>query len=405
MNLKSGRSLWAQQNRSGPKYPALHTRISCDVAVIGAGITGALVAHELVKSGRKVVVVDRRAPGTGSTSASTALLLYETDTLLADLVRRHGRAAAERTYHLGRQAIREIGTIARSLGIECGFSNRKCLYLASDRNGLKKIKTEFRLRRRAGFSVVRLSRRDLRRQFGLNFPGALYSTGSAQVDALSLAQGLLASHRHRRALRVYQDTKVTAVKAGRSGVRVDIAGGAAITAGHVVIATGYAAAPFLADRLVQLHATYVVASHPLPRENLWKDRCLVWETARPYHYLRTTDEGRMLIGGADEPFADAQRRDAKLPGKARQLARHIRRLFPRSDFRQEFAWCGTFGESADGLPYIGAKAGTPRVLYALGYGGNGITFSQIAAKIIGRICRGRRHPDAFLFRFDRENNR
>lgn len=404
MDLKSGPTLWTKQNPRAPRYPPLHTNIFCDVAIIGAGITGALVAHELVKSGRKIVVIDKRAPGTGSTSASTGLLLYETDLSLAELARRHGRRTAVRSYVLGRCAIREIGEIVRTLGIDCGFSKRKSLYLASDRQGLAEIKREYRLRRLAHMRVAFLTRSRLRAEFGLDFPGALYSPGCAQIDAAGFVQRLLAHHVRRRAIEVFQNTRVIQTKADAAGVWLRTATGHVIEARHVVVATGYEAAPFLRKKLVRLNSSYVVASRPLPGKPPWKEGCLIWETMRPYHYLRTTADHRIMIGGEDEPFADPRRRDAKLAAKARTLVRRFRQLFPLVPFKREFAWCGTFGESGDGLPYVGALGSAPQILYALGYGGNGITFSQVAAKIIGRLCAGRKHRDAALFRFGRENN-
>jgi glycine/D-amino acid oxidase-like deaminating enzyme len=62
-----------------------------------------------------------------------------------------------------------------------------------------------------------------------------------------------------------------------------------------------------------------------------------------------------------------------------------------------------FGESDDGLPFIGAcgDGGLPRAYYAVGYGGNGITFSLIAAHIIRDSFLNRDNPSARLFCFDR----
>ena len=116
MKLTTGTTFWAKANEPRPRYPRLRRNARCDVAIVGAGITGALLAHQLVQAGLKVVVTDKRAAGTGSTSASTALLLYETDASLAELARLHGIKCATRVYTLGRRAIREIGAIARSTG-------------------------------------------------------------------------------------------------------------------------------------------------------------------------------------------------------------------------------------------------------------------------------------------------
>lgn len=401
MKLKAGLTYWTQANQPPPHYAPLRRNVNCDVAIIGGGITGALVAHALVKAGKRVVLVDRRPPGTGSTSASTALLLYDTDTSLAELARRHGQKNAFRVYALGKKAVRELGQIARSGGRDCGYAPRKSLYLASDAAGFRQLKREYALRRKAGFPTTWLNRVRLRRQFGLDFPGAIYSPGSARVDAMRLTQTLMSRDVRRRKLRVFQGTKIVRVTPNATGVELHSAGHHLVRAKHVIAATGYEAAPFLPARLVKLNSSYVIASQPQPGKESWHDDCLIWETARPYFYMRTTSDHRILMGGEDEPFADPARRDAKIATKARRLQRRFRELFPNVPFEIEYAWTGTFGESPDGLPYIGAKAGSPRVLYALGYGGNGITFSQIAATILTRICLGQRVPDAKLFRFDR----
>jgi glycine/D-amino acid oxidase-like deaminating enzyme len=67
-----------------------------------------------------------------------------------------------------------------------------------------------------------------------------------------------------------------------------------------------------------------------------------------------------------------------------------------------YAWGGTFGESKDSLPYIGAHPrGDSRVLYALGYGANGIPFSAIAAEVLTAKVLGKRHRYQITFACDR----
>lgn len=401
MKLKSGITYWAEANKPPPVYPRLAADQQCDVAVIGAGITGALVAHRLVESGLNVVVLDKRPAGTGSTSASTALLLYDTDTSISDLGRIHGKKSAIRAYTLGRRAIRQIGRIVRRFHLDCDFKPKKSLYVASDRAGVKIIRTEYRHRRAAGFPCEFLNRKQLKRQFGWDFSAAIYSSGCAEVDAMRLAQLLLARDVKKKGLRVFQGARVRRVESTSDGVVLRTTNRRRIRARYVIVATGYEAAPFLKDGVVDLNSSYVIASQPQPPGSLWKDECLIWETARPYFYLRTTGDHRVLIGGEDEPFADPKRRDAKLPAKTRKLLKRFRALFPAIPFEVDYEWTGTFGETKDGLPLIGPKPGSPRILYALGYGGNGITFSQIAADLLERMCHGVTPKDAKLFRFDR----
>ena len=76
-------------------------------------------------------------------------------------------------------------------------------------------------------------------------------------------------------------------------------------------------------------------------------------------------------------------------------------MFPLISFKPEFSWAGVFGSTKDGLPYIGPYKKLPNSFFALGFGGNGITFSQVAGEIIAALIKGRKNKDVDLFSFDR----
>ena len=73
-------------------------------------------------------------------------------------------------------------------------------------------------------------------------------------------------------------------------------------------------------------------------------------------------------------------------------------MFPRLDSAASFAWAGSFGTGNHGMPIIDAVPGFPRCYVVMGYGGNGITFSMLAAQMITAAIMGRSHPAAPLFR-------
>lgn len=77
-------------------------------------------------------------------------------------------------------------------------------------------------------------------------------------------------------------------------------------------------------------------------------------------------------------------------------------MFPDLSFKVDFSWAGTFAETEDGLPYIGSIKQLPNTYFALGYGGNGITFSQIAAEILSDLLLGVKNKDAKIYSFDRK---
>jgi glycine/D-amino acid oxidase-like deaminating enzyme len=136
------------------------------------------------------------------------------------------------------------------------------------------------------------------------------------------------------------------------------------------------------------------------RKHFWGHGQLIWEAADPYLYIRTTVDGRLVVGGEAEDIQDEEARDALLPVKIGRLQEKTKRLLPQLDVRAEFAWAGTFGESETGLPSIGPVPGMPNCYAVLGYGGNGLTFGLVAAQIIRSFLTGQPDADSRLFAFE-----
>ena len=129
MDLRSGNAYWLLKNGLLASYPALRQDESCDVAIIGGGITGALVAYRLSNEGVDTVLLDKRDIGTGSTAASTSLLQYEIDTELVDLIAEVGESDAVRAYRLGLEAVGQVEEMVRLIGGDCGFDAEEKLLL------------------------------------------------------------------------------------------------------------------------------------------------------------------------------------------------------------------------------------------------------------------------------------
>lgn len=401
MDLTSGYPYWPVKHGLLQIYPRLDEDLECDVAILGGGITGALVAYHLLDAGIGAVLLDRREIGWGSTSATTALLQYEIDVSLTDLSDMLGASHAERAYLACRAAIDKLERLAHVVGADCGFERKRSLYLASRKRDRSVLRTELERRQAIGLAVDWLDETDIAHRFAFSRPAALLSHDGAQVDAYALTHALL-RHSCSRGLRVYDRTNVTKVDASRDGVTLRTAEGHQVRARRLVFATGYETHEFLKERVAKLVSTYALVSEPMRSFEGWgEDRCLIWEHATPYLYLRTTSDGRVMMGGEDEAFRDPARRDRLLPRKTERLSKRFRELFPALDMQVAFAWAGTFGETKDGLAYIGEHPDWPCSYFALGYGGNGITYSMLAAEIIRDAMLGRPNADADLFRFDR----
>ncbi|AHG44571.1 N-acetylglucosamine-1-phosphate uridyltransferase [Rhizobium leguminosarum bv. trifolii CB782] len=397
--MVSGRSLWGKSGIR-PEWRPIEQSFSADIAVIGGGITGALVGEHLTARGFSVVIIDREEPGFGSTAASTAMLQWEIDSTLTELEDYYGFERAAGIYRRSGAAVAGLSKLIAANGIACGFRPRNTLYLAANQEGARDLRQERQLRRRAGLPGVYLEHPDLFTQFELDRDGAIYSPGSAEADPLLLTWALIELAVRRGARLV--NASVTALHSEGDHVTVETEGGHAIEARHVVLATGYSMPGFDMPKLHRVSSSWAFATVPQDPANFWRDRALIWEDNHPYLYVRTTADNRIVAGGEDDGTIDPEMRDHKLPAKIAAIREKVQRLWPKADTRVAHAWCGTFGETADGLPLIGPVPEMPHVFAAYGYGGNGITFSYLAAQMIGAMLAGM-HRDWFEdFALDRD---
>jgi glycine/D-amino acid oxidase-like deaminating enzyme len=95
-------------------------------------------------------------------------------------------------------------------------------------------------------------------------------------------------------------------------------------------------------------------------------------------------------------------RDHLIPEKSGELARKLAALWPVADVDIEFRWSGTFDTTSDGLPLIGPVPHAKGIYAAYGYGGNGITFSFLAAQLIGDLIAGSSSQLLTDFALDRD---
>ncbi len=400
MNLKSGAPFWIAKNGLIHSYPRLRDSKTCDVLVVGAGITGALISDHLARAGMSVCVIDQREAGWGSTAASTALLQYEIDTEMQDLCARYGVADGVLAYKACEAAIDSLSVLAKNLdGID--FQKMQSLYFASRWYHKHRLETEGELRLAHGFKLDVLDRKTLDARFGIDAPIGLLSSVAAEVDPYQLCHKLLkricslGGHVHGR-------TELKRFENVHGGVRAHLESGQTIECKHLVLASGYEAQKWLTQRVARNRSSYALISEPMPGELSALKNMLVWESARPYLYLRRTGDERLIIGGEDDAVDIALKRDLRVENKAKRLVKRVKNLFPKLDLKVAFTWAGTFAETDDGLPFFGAHESLgPRVHFAMAYGGNGITYSLIGAELLRDSLQGKSHPCAKLFSFDR----
>ena len=403
--LRIGKSYWLDQYRGrAPRFAPIHGSVVADVAIVGGGLTGCLAARLFADAGLRVVLLEAQRIGRGSTAASTALVMQEPDVSFRDLASRYGIARARRTWMHSRASVHGLTTLLQRLRISAALRAVPSVHWTDETNLAADMRRDLVRRRAAGIGGRWLTTAALKREAGIDGAGAILTQGSAQLDPYRACLGL-AVHARAAGARLHEHSPARRVIGDRHGVRIELDRGE-LCADWAVIATGYATPDFkpLAGRF-RMSNTYVIATPPIgakARREMGLGEVMLWDTDSPYHYARWTPDHRLLYGGGDQPkLPPAARRDA-LACHASRLKDDLVALYPAlRDALPEYAWEGLFATTPDGLPYVGTNRRYPRHLFALGYGGNGMAFTFLAAQILLRAVQGATTPEDRFFGFAR----
>jgi glycine/D-amino acid oxidase-like deaminating enzyme len=389
--LRTGTSYWIDQFAgTAPRHPVLKGTRHVDIAIVGGGITGCLAAHAFVSAGFSVLVLEADRIGRGSTAASTALVMQEPDKDLRDLTARYGTRRAREVWLESAKSVRGLVALIRRCRITAGLEQVRSVYWTPHTDVASDLRRELRRRRAVGIAGRWLSPSALTRLIGVAGAGGILTNGNAQVDPYRACLGL-AERLRAAGVKIYERSPVRRVRGSSRAVSIDLDAGE-VTAQWAVIATGYATPEFkpLAGRF-RMSSTYVITTAQIdpPLRRSMGASLMWWDTETPYHYSRWTPDRRVLFGGRDIPQVSERRRATVLSQQTEHLKADLARVYPWLGHTSvDYAWDGLFATTKDGLPYIGTHRRYPRQLFALGYGGNGMTFGFLAAQVLVRTVRG-----------------
>ena len=261
MKLHSETPFWHLKSGIVQSYPHLTDKRSCDVVVVGAGITGALIADRLVQHGLDVVVLDSRDVGCGSTSASTALLQYEIDTSLRELQRLCGPVAND-LYRSGISSIRQLKSLSEQLDCDVEFRSCPSCYLAASYDDAEDLQAEAICRQAQRIAVEYWDEQKVRSQFDFPGVGALWSFEAAQVNPYLLTHALLRNVSRQGAL-VYDRSPIVDLEHHADGVTFQTESGS-VFGRFGIIAAGYESQAFLPKPVAKLTSTFAFVQNRSP---------------------------------------------------------------------------------------------------------------------------------------------
>lgn len=371
-----------------PALAPLDGDLSADVCVVGAGIAGLTIAYEAVRAGWSVIVLERSGIAAGDTERTTAHLTHVLDTRYAELERLHGRKGTRLAAESHTWAIDRIEAIVHEEELECGFARVDGHLFVHDGGDPAELERELGPAQRAGLLGVHLTPRAS--MLGGEIGPCLRFPHQAQFHPRRYLAGL-ARAVHRRGGHLHAAEVTTFVDGAPA--HVETACGHRVTADAVVVATHTP----VNDR-VMLHtkqAAYRTYAIGLPVGQPDEPPGLYWDTADPYHYVRTTSgpAGRIaIVGGEDHKTGQADDTEERFSRLERWVQSRVPTAAPRS-----WAWSGQILEPVDGLAFIGRNPGDRRTYVVTGDSGNGMTYGTLAGHLLRALVGGEAHPWAQLY--------
>ena len=400
MKLRSPEAFWLLKNGILNSYPKLQENTACDIVVLGAGITGSLISHALHNAGYNVVVIDKRDVANGSSAATTSMLQYEIDVPMNDLADMIGIPGAVECYRAGIESIDTLHEIVKKEKIDCGFDMKESLQVAHSKKAVKALRKEFEMREQYGFDVKWLSKDEIEERYKMKSHPGILSTKGASIDAFKFAHGLFHNN-HKRGMRIFDHTTVDDIKYEEGRVQLKTDDGYTVDAKKIVFCTGFETMQMFKKKYADIVTTFACVSEQ--NLNLFDtlDNTLIWDTANPYIYMRTTDDRRLLVGGEDINYKYGPISEKVKNRKSAKLIEKLNKLFPEINFIEDYVWAGAFGVTKDGLPFIGTHPDFKNAIFVLGLGGNGITFSVQGMDLVLKILAGYTDNLLHYYRFDR----
>jgi len=366
------------------------------------GVTGALAGYYLTEAGVKTVMVDKYIAGYGSTSGSTSILQYEVDYDLIQLEKMIGVDNALRSFKLCEKAVNDLESIVNQLDDKCGFQRRECLYYSANKSDFDTLRKEYYARKANNFNVEFLDSKSAEDKFSFKLEAGIYSySGAGEVDPYRLTHALIAKA-IQKGMQVFENTEVVEINPQADSVILKVKNEKRIKAKKVVIAVGYEGGKYVKEKISNLNRTYTIVTKPVQGFTGWNNRCLIRSSSTPYTYLRTTSDNRIIIGGEDSGMISLTDLDLIAQRKYKTLFNTLQTMFPQiSNLEVEYKFNGIFGETKDGLPYIGEYNNLPNCYFSLGYGSNGILYGVLGAQLIRDAYFNYPTPDLELFKFGR----
>jgi glycine/D-amino acid oxidase-like deaminating enzyme len=378
----------------------LEGRREADIVVVGAGLTGLWAALSLKSLHREteVVVLEQGVAAYGASGRNAGMLSETVDHSHGLAIQHFGAEEARRLARVGEENVAEMLAFLSEHGIDCDYEPTGRLMVALTPAQVEEAARTVATAERLGLTTFRLLdgeavRRELASPLYL---GGVWVTGGGILDPVKLVDGLR-TEAERLGVRVYERSRVDAMREVGSGVQLRLAGGE-VTARRAILATSaytHQLVPGVTHRFIPLY-DYILVSDPLTAEQRsaigWVHRQGVSDGRTFFNYYRLTRDDRILWGTSEAAYYSGNRVDPACdhsPSHYAALRASFRRHFPAlHDLEFPYAWGGAICSTTRLTPFFGRALGG-RVVYGLGFTGHGLGTTRLAGRVLAHLALDR----------------
>lgn len=363
---------------------------SCDVAVIGGGLTGASAALALAKKGARVVVLEADTVGNAASGRNGGMCNNGFAQDYGMMSAKLGTDVANRLYRAFDAGVDLVERLVAEENIDCSFARVGKIKLAAKPEHYDKLlRSQELLAATVDPDTHMVSRADLAGEVGSDryYGGLVYRKG-AGMHVGRFVRGL-AEAAARRGVEFHEHTPMTGLRPAPGGGHIVETPTGRLHAKQVLLASGTSQTGplgWIRRRIVPVGA-FIIVTEPLPVATLDKllpRRRMSVDTKNLVNYFRTTPDNRLLFGGRAR-FAVSDPASDEKSGAILRTALH--EVFPElRDARIDYCWGGMVDMTRDRLPRAGERKG---IYYSMGYSGHGTQMSTLMGSIMAEVMDGR----------------
>lgn len=389
MILRDGtrKSLW-QETVNGFLPAVEKAEQQYDVIIAGGGITGLTLGVVLQSEGKKCFLLEAQTLGFGTTGGTTAHLNTFMDTPYPKMIKNFGLDSAKLVAASAQEAIALVKSNIEKYSIDCGFEEVPGYLFSQNESQTQELQEIADACKQVGVDCEFVEELPI----AIPFEKVLKISNQAKFHPLRYIQKLAEVFEKEGGTIIESCRVLGSTKANQNRVEVETSTGNFI-ARHLVFATHIPIGVNIIHFRCAAYRSYAMA---VKLEDNAYPKSLLYDMYDPYHYYRTQEidgEKYLIVGGEDHRTGEERNTN----GCFLKLESHVRSHFNVASVVSQ--WSSQYFEPADGLPYIGHLPGNPEnVLVATGYGGNGMTYSHVAALTLSAMILGKQSNYEQLFR-------